>query len=118
MTEWEAKGIKKFVDDGTIKFYGRYVDDALLVIKPKDIGRIHQAVNKFDKNLRFTVDKFDDVVPHFVDLELRCDGIAPYTKPTNTGLYVDYNSNVPLAFRVSWIKSLATRTKNICSGSI
>ena len=87
MTELEEKVIKKFVDDGTVKFYGRYVDDTLSVIKPKDTGRIHQALNKFDKNLRFTVDKFDYVVPHFLDLELRDDNIALYTKPTNTGLH-------------------------------
>ena len=115
MTELEEKVIKKFIDDGTIKFYGRYIGDTLLVIKPKDIGRIHQALNKFDKNLRFTVNKFDDVVPHFIDLELRDYGIALYTKPANTGLYVDYNSNFPWAFRVSWIKSLTARAKNICS---
>ena len=36
-------------------------------------------------------------------------------KPSNPGLYVDYNSNVPWAFRVSWIKSLTTRAKNFCS---
>ena len=115
MTELEEKVIKKFIDDGTIKFYGHYICDTLLVIKPKDIGCIHQALNKFDKNLRFTVNKFDDVVPHFLDLELRDYGIALYTKPANTGLYVDYNSNVPWAFRVSWIKSLTVRAKNICS---
>ena len=32
------------------------------------------------------------------DLELRDDGIALYTKPTNPGLYVNYNSNVPLDY--------------------
>ena len=101
MTELEEKVIKMFADDGTVKFYGPYVDDTLLVIKPKDIGRIHQALSKFDKNLRFAFDKFDDVVPHFLDLELRDDGIALYTKPTNTCLYVNYNSNVPWNFRVS-----------------
>ena len=95
MTELEQKVIKKFVDDGTIKFYGCYVDNTFLVIKSKDIGRIHQALNKFDKNLRFTVDKFHDVVPHVLDLELRDD-----VKSTNTGLYVNYNSNVSWAFRV------------------
>ena len=46
MTELEEKIIKTFVDDGTIKFYGRYLDDTLLVIKPKDIGRIHQALKQ------------------------------------------------------------------------
>ena len=60
MTELQEKVIKALIDDGRIKFYGRYVDDKLLVIKPKDIGRIHQALNKFDKNLRFTINKFDD----------------------------------------------------------
>ena len=114
MTELEQKVIKTFVDDGTIIFYGRYVDDSLLVIKPKDIGRIHHTLNKFHKNLRFTVDKFDNVVPHFLDLELRDDGIALYTKSTKTGLYVNYNSNVPQPFRVSWIKSITTRAENIC----
>ena len=95
MTELEEKLIRKFVDDGTIKFYGCYVDDTLLVIKPNDIEHAHQALNKFYKNLHFTVDRFDDVVPHFLDLELRDDGIALYEKPTNTGLYVNYYSNVP-----------------------
>ena len=106
MTDLEKNVIKKFVDNGTIKFYGRYVDDTLLVIKPKDIGRIHQALNKFDKNLRFTVDRFDHVIPHFLDLELQDDSIALCTKPTNTGLYVNYNSNFPWAFRLLWIKSV------------
>ena len=113
MTELEQKVIKMFVDDGTIIFYERYVDDSLLVIKPKDI-RIHHTLNKFYKNLGFTVDKFDNVVPHFLDLELRDDGIALYTKSTKTGLYVNYNSNVPQPFRVSWIKSITTRAENIC----
>ena len=115
MTELEEKVIRKFVEDGIIKFYGRYVDDTILVIKPKDIGRVHLALNKFDKNLQFTIDEFENVVPHFLDLEIRDDGIALYKKPTNTGLYINYSSNVPWMFRVSWIKSLTTRAKKICS---
>ena len=114
MTELDEKVTKRLINDGTIKFYGRYADDTLLVIKPKDIGRIQQVLNKFDKNIRFTVDKFDDVVPHFLDLELSDDGIALYTKLTNTGVYVNYNSNVTWAFRASWIKSLTTLAENIC----
>ena len=63
MIELEEKFTKKFVDDGTITFYGHYADDTLLKIKPKDIGRLNQALNKFDKNLRFTFGKFDTTFP-------------------------------------------------------
>ena len=115
MTELEEKFIRKFVDNGAIKFFGRYIDDTLLVIKPNDIERVHQALKKIEKNLRFTIDRFDDVVPHFLDLEIRDEGIALYKKHTNTDLYVNYNSNVPWTFRVSWIRSLTTRANNICS---
>ena len=41
MTELEEKFFKDFADDGAIKFYGRYVDYTLLVMKPKDIGCIY-----------------------------------------------------------------------------
>ena len=115
MTEFENIVIKKFVDDGTIKFYGRYVDDTLILMKPTDIILVHDSVNHFDKNLRFTVDTFENVVPHFLDLELRNDGISLYKKATNIGLYVNFSSYVPWTFKTSWIRSLTSRTKNICS---
>lgn len=83
MTELEKLIINDLVVDGTIKFYGRYVDDTLLVVKPEDIPLIHDLLNKFDPSLRFTVDYFQDVVPHFLDLELCPDGITIFRKDTN-----------------------------------
>ena len=35
MTELEQKVIKQFIDDKTLMFYGRYVDDTLVVINLK-----------------------------------------------------------------------------------
>ena len=35
MTELERKVIKQFIDDKTLMFYGRYVDDTLVVINLK-----------------------------------------------------------------------------------
>ena len=63
------------IEKGTIKFYGRYVDDTLLVVKPSQIDRIHKAFNKFDKNIKLTVDRFDNEVPHFLDIEITPDGL-------------------------------------------
>ena len=37
MTKLESTIIKKLFDTGKIKFYCRYVDDTLLLIKPGDI---------------------------------------------------------------------------------
>ena len=36
----------------------RYVDDTLLLVKEKDIKLIHERLNSFDKNIKFTIDNF------------------------------------------------------------
>ena len=59
MTEPENKVVKPLMNDGTIKFYCRFVDDTLLVVKPQDVSR---------KNLLFTVDLFENGVPHFLEI--------------------------------------------------
>ena len=75
VTELEDVIIKPLVGDGTIKFSSRFVDDTLLVVKPKNVSQVHNVLNKFGKNLRFTVDVFQNEVPHFLDLELSPEGI-------------------------------------------
>ena len=49
-------------------FYGRYVDNTLVVIKSGDLNGVHNALNDFDPNIKFTLDTFDDVVSHFLDM--------------------------------------------------
>ena len=118
MTELENKVIKPLINDGTLKFYSRYVDDTLLVVKPQDVSRIHKLLSSFDKNLKFTVDLFENEVPHFLDLEMSPDGISIYWKDTNTGLYVNYTSFVPWTHRTAWIRSLVTRALRTCSSKL
>ena len=86
VTELENKVTKPPINNDTIKFYCWYVDDALLVVKPQNVSRIQKLLNGFDKNLKFTVDLFENEVPHFRDLEMSPDGILIYRKDTNTGL--------------------------------
>ena len=115
VTELEDVVIKPPITNGTIKFYTRFVDDTLLIIKAENVKQVHIALNKFDKNLRFTVDMFKDKVPHFLDLELSPDGTSIFRKDTSTGLYVNFTSFVPWAYRISWIRSLVTRASRICA---
>ena len=58
MNALEDAVIKPLLANSTIKFYTRFVDDTLLLIKPENIKEVHNTLNKFDKNLRFTVDTF------------------------------------------------------------
>ena len=74
MTEIEKTIIKKFIDDKILLFYGRYVDDTLVVIRREHLRLVQDVLNNFDKNLNFTVDTFDNVVPHFLDIEIDPDG--------------------------------------------
>lgn len=49
-----------------IKLYWRYVDDTILLVKPADIPHIHNLFNKFDKNLRFLMDHFENEITVFL----------------------------------------------------
>ena len=106
MTEMEKTIIKKFILDKILLFYGRYVDDTLVVIKQEHLKLVPDALNNFDKNLNFTVDIFNNVVPHFLDIETDPDGLSIYCKGTNRGQYIHYNSHSPWRYKTSWISSL------------
>ena len=62
--------IKKFIDEKILLFYGRYIDDTLVIIKREHLKLVHDTLNNFDKNLNFTVDTLDNVFPHFLGIEI------------------------------------------------
>ena len=73
-------------------FYGRYVYDTLVVIKPEHLNCVHNTLNNFTRNSNFTLDTFNDVVSDFLDIETHPDGIGIYCKPTSTGQYTRYTN--------------------------
>ena len=80
---------------------------------------IHNALNNFHPNLKFTIDSFEDTDTHFLDLLiLNTLDIDIYRKDTFSGQYIDYNSFIPWHFKVSWIRSLFYRCKSICSNDL
>ena len=80
MTELEDVIITPLIVDGTIKFYSHFVDKTLLVMKPENVSQVHKSLNKFDNNLRFAADVFQNEVPQFLDFELSPDGIEIFSK--------------------------------------
>ena len=55
LTELENKIVNKLVDEGIIKFYIRYVDDTLLLLKREDIDRVHKAFESWRTLLQASV---------------------------------------------------------------
>ena len=84
MTELEQKIVDQLISDDMIKFYDRYVDDTIILVKPENIEEVLRKFNSFDNNLQFTVDKFENERPHFLDLEFHPDGLTIYRKDTST----------------------------------
>ena len=73
--------------------------------------------NSFDKNLNFTVDKFENGKVHFLDLEISESGIDVFRKTTHTGQYTNFHSFEPWSRKTTWIKSLFCRAVRICSNT-
>ena len=83
VTECEKVIVNNLVKERTIKFYVRYVDDTLLLVKRQDINKVLQAFNVFDKNLKFTVDKLENKTPRPLDIEICPNGLKVFTKSTH-----------------------------------
>ena len=74
MTECVKVIVNNLAEKRRIKFYIRCIDDTLLLVKRQDIDKVLKAFNGFDKNLKFTVDRFDNETPHFLDFEICPNG--------------------------------------------
>ena len=110
--------LPKLFEEGIIRHYIRYVDDTLVMVRDDKIDEVLERFNKFDKNLRFTVDSFDDSTVHFLDIMVHSNGETDiYSKPTNTGQYSHYNSYIPWGYKISWARALFNRASRICSNS-
>ena len=115
MTEFEQETVNKLINQGLIAFYCRYVDDTLLLIKRNTITTILEHFHKFDRNIRFTFDLFENTTPHFLDINIAGDGLGIYRKDTFTGQYTNFESFVPWRHKISWVRALIDRVHRICT---
>ena len=95
MTEFENEIINNLINQGLIAFYCRYVDDTLLLIKRNTITTILEHFHKFDRDIRFTFDLFENSTPHFLEINIASEGLGIYRKDTFTGQYTNFDSFVP-----------------------
>ena len=115
MTECKKVIVHKLMKENVIMFYTTYVDDTLLITKKKYINYVLNQFNSFDKNLKFTINTFENSVPHFLDIEICPNGLDISHEHTQPGQYVHITSYTLWRWKTSWIRSLVIRGKKICS---
>ena len=92
------------IRSGRIKLYARYLDDTLLLVKPEDVNGILRELNSYHNNLEFSVEKFEDSVSHFLDLDIIQTDCQYFTKkPTKRNSYITIALYV---FEESWRDNL------------
>ena len=74
-------------------------------------------MNKFDKNLKFTVDTLEDGLVHFLDLDISGAGIDIFRKNTNTGQYTQFSSFESWGRKTAWVKAVFARARIICTNT-
>ena len=74
LTEFENVIVKPLIETSVLKFYCRYVDDTIVLMKKDKIQHALNSFNSFDKNLRFYVDTFDNGNIHFFDIKILNNG--------------------------------------------
>ena len=70
MPEFERLAVDKLIKNDLIRFYIRYVDDNLVLVKVENIDNIMKQFNSFDKSIQITIDRFEDGIVHFLDIKL------------------------------------------------
>ena len=100
--------------------YRRYVDDTFLLFKNHShISKFLTYINNQHNNIQFTseVEKNDSI--SFLDVLIRKSNgsfsTQSYTKPTNTGLGMKFDSAVPNLYKFNLIKCLVDRAIKINS---
>ncbi|CAF5092844.1 unnamed protein product [Rotaria sp. Silwood1] len=99
----------------------RYVDDifCIFTIPKAKINEFHIRINKWHRNLHFTVEFEDENSIPFLDVRVTHTEdkliTSMYRKPTHTGLYLLWDSNQSRRYKLGLIKTLVIRIYRLCS---
>ena len=116
MTALEDEIVRDLIDQNVIKFYTRYVDDTLVLIKPSDTNFVLSKLNSYHSQIQFTYEEFvDQNDVHFLDIKITSNGTTIFRKDTHTGQYIHFDSFMLWSHKTAWIRALTNRAYKICS---
>ena len=102
-----------------LSYWRRYVDDTICFIKNGSVEHVLSALNNFHSSINFTYETESGNKLSFLDVKLICtdDNIETcvFKKPTNTDIYIHWNSFAPFQWKYITLKTLVYRAYIVCS---
>ena len=102
-----------------LSYWRRYVDDTICFIKNGSVEHVLSTLNNFHSSIDFTYETESGNKLSFLDVKLICadDNIETcvFKKPTNTDIYIHWNSFAPFQWKYITLKTLVYRAYIVCS---
>ncbi|XP_072048871.1 uncharacterized protein [Amphiura filiformis] len=116
MEDFEQKALASF--HSPPKFWGRFVDDTLVIIDKNLIDEFTEHINNQHHAIKFTLDKESEGCLPMLDVSVSRDDVGNlsfkvYRKPTHTDQYLGFASNHPLQNKLGVIRTLCDRANSI-----
>ena len=120
MCNFERKWLDSCPAEFKPVYYRRYVDDTCVLFKKEEhIVSFKNYLNSCHRNINFTYEKETDNSLPFLDIKILRENntfaTSIFRKETFTGLYTNYKSLIPSAYKKGLIFTLLFRIVNICS---
>ena len=106
---------------GESKLYYRYMDDILKEEKKEKIEQKLEEINSLHSNLKFTLEREKDGELPVLDMKILHDHNTGrlestwYSKPTDTGLIMNYHTLAPKRYKRSVVTGFVHRIYRACS---
>ena len=104
---------------GNARLFTRYMDDILMEINRSQIEAKLSEINNLRPNLALTIEREVDGSLPFLDMQLIHDDKSItskwYSKPTDTGLILNYHSLAPRRYKKSVVSGFVHRIFRACS---
>ena len=116
MEDFEQKALSSF--HTPLKFWGRYVDDTMVIIDKNLIDEFTDHINNQHSAIKFTIEKESDGSLPMLDVLMTRDDIGNlrfkvYRAPTHTDQYLNFSSNHPLQHKLGVVRTLCDRAHSI-----